>query len=284
MTLRDHRGNLITPPLAGATYYEYDYFSGSQISIMFGDVLVDSIVHIDFVANQSKTPVYGYANQYYTFAADGKVLVQGSLTVAFKESGYLFWPIKRFMDQKAASQWTTPRYGRDQNGNIVKGYNFNNSDGTFTTAAQAANNKRIMRNNVEQTMEYSAAGLQNRAGGFWKELAALPDDRFEDWAEIFEDAIWYGSDPQNAMMRDRLFSGNLPDRFALEDEDILSHRRADQYPPIDIWIAYGDMNRPAANHTVKKLLDVSFTGQSQVIEISGEPTYERYSFIARNLV
>lgn len=284
MTLRDHRGNFITPPLAGATYYEYDHFSGSQITIMFGDVLMDNIVHIDFMVNQSKTPVYGYANQYYTFTANGKVLVQGSLTVAFKEAGYLFWPIKRFRDQMAAGEWTSPRYGRDKDGRLIKGYDFNNSNGTFTTAAEAAHHHRVMRNNVEQTMEYSSSRQLNRAGGFWKELAALPDDKFEDWVEVFEDAIWYGSDPANALMRDRLFSGNLPDNMIIEQEDVLSHRRADQYPPIDIWIVYGDMNRPAANHTVKKLLDVSFTGQSQVIEVSGEPTYERYTFIARNEV
>jgi hypothetical protein len=284
MTLRDHRGNIITPPLAGATRYEYDWFTGSQIGIMFGDVLVDNIVAIDFIVNQNKTPVYGYANQYYTFAADGKVLVQGRLTVAFKEAGYLLWPIKRFVNQKAASEWTTPRYGRDSDGNLIKGYDYNNSNGTFTTAAKRAKDQRVMRGNIEQVLEYSASGLENRASGFWKELAALPDDRFEEWAEVFEDVIWYGSDPENAMMRDRLFSGNLPERFELNDEEILSHRRADQYPNLDIWIVYGDMNRPAANHTVKKLLDVSFTGQSQVIEVSGEPIYEQYSFIARNLV
>ncbi len=283
MTMRDHRGNLITPPMAGATYYEYDWFTGSQITLMMGDTLVDNVVAVDYTAHQRKSPVYGYASQYYTFLSKGHVLVTGSLTVAFKEAGYLLWPIKRFVDQKASSQWTSPRYSRDQDGNLVKGYDFNNSDGTFTTAAEAAHNHRIMRNNVEQVMEYSHTQQLNRAGGFWKELAALPDNKFEDWAEQFEDAIWYGSDTKNAMMRDRLFSGNLPENFLISNEDMMSHRRADQYPNVDIWIVYGDMNRPAANHTVKKLLDVSFTGQSQVIEVSGEPTYEQYSFIARNI-
>jgi hypothetical protein len=284
MTLRDHRGNFITPQLAGAIQYEYDWFTGSQITIMLGDVLMDNVVSTSFAVSQGKVPVYGYANQYYTFAADNKVIVQGSLTVAFKEAGYLFWPIKRFIEQKRSGEWTSPRYGLDKSGKIIKGYDFNATDGKFTTAAKEAERKRVMRNNVEQVMEYSSTYQKNRAGSFWKELAALPDDKFEDWAETFEDAIWYGSDPLNAMMRDRLFSGNLSGKQLLDDETILSHRRADQYPPIDIWIVYGDTDRPAANHTVKKLLDVSFTGQSQVIEVSGEPTYEQYSFIARNLV
>jgi len=284
MTIRNHRGDLITSELAGVTRYEYDWFTGSQITVMIGDVLVDNVVAINFDSQQSKTPVYGYANKYYTFVADGKVSVYGSLTIAFKEAGYLLWPMKRFVDQKAAGQWTTPRYGRDSEGRLTKGYDVGSSNGTFTTAAAEAEKKRVMRNNVEQTMEYSATQQLNRAGHFWQELGALPDDKFEDYAETFEDAIWYGSDTANALMRDKLFSGNLPDRLIIDDETILSHRRADQYPPIDIWIVYGDMNRPSANHTVKKLLDVSFTGQSQVIEVSGEPTYETYSFMARNIV
>ena len=284
MTLRDHRGEFITPELAGATAYEFDWFTGSQITIMLGDVLLDNVVSINFSASQNKTPVFGYANQYYSFVADNKVFVQGSLTIAFKEAGYLFWPIKRFIDQKTSGAWTTPRYGRDKSGNLTKGYDFNSGDGTFTTAAEQARNKKVMRNNVEQTMEYSSSKQLNRAGNFWKDLAALPDDKFENWAEVFEDAIWYGSDPANAMMRDRLFSGNLPEGELLDDETILSHRRVDQYPQIDIWIVYGDMNAPSANHTVKKIMDLSFTGESQVIEVSGEPVYEQYSFIARNLV
>lgn len=284
MTLRDERGNLITPGLAGANHYEFDWYTGSQVTVMMGDVLIDNALHISYGVSQGRTPVYGYANQYYSFVADGKVMVQGTLSIAFKEAGYLLWPIKRFTEQKAYSQWTSPRYGRDKDGTLVKGYDFNNSDGSFTNAAKEAQNKRVMRNNVEQVMQYSNEGLENRAGAFWKELGALPDNKFEQWAEVFEDAIWYGSDPKNAMMRDRLFSGQLPEDMIMEDEDIYSHRRIDQYPPVDIWIVYGDMNRPGANHTVKKLLDVSFLGQSQVIEVSGEPVQEQYTFIAKNIV
>jgi len=294
MTLTDHRGNFITPPLAGATRYEYDWFSGSQISIMVGDVVLDSAVAIQFDVNQSKTPVYGYASQYYSFVSEGKVLVQGSLTIGFKESGYLLWPIKRFADLNRSNQWTSPRYSVDKQGRIIRGYDPSTSDGTFKSAAQEAERKRVMQANVEQMMEWgnpSASDLKNGAAynSFWRQLGALPDDQFEDWAETFEDAIWYGSDPRNAVLRDQLFSGNIHDSVMgfsageIDEETVLSHRRADQYPPIDIWIVYGDTSRPAANHTVKKILDLSFIGQSQVIEVSGEPTYEQYTFIARNL-
>jgi len=292
MPLSDHSNRSLTNPLAGSIAYEYDHYSGSQISLMFGDVLVDNAIHVQFNVNQNRSPVYGYANNYYAFTAGGKVLVQGSLTIAFKEAGYLFWPIKRFHNRKLDSKflgdtWTSPRYGVTKNGVITRGYDTSKADNTFTTAAKEAERKRIMRANIEQMAKWENQKPQ-RAGSpynsFVKQLGALSDNRFEDWAEVFEDAIWYGSDPENAELRDMLFSKNILDDQLLDDEAVLSHRRADQYPPIDIWIAYGDINNQAANHTVKKLLDVSFVGQAQTIEVSGEPVFESYSFIAKNLV
>ena len=287
MTLRDSQGNYIGSPLLGENVYEYDWFSGSQINLMIGDVLIDSCVGLQFKVDQSKTPVYGYASQYYSFAADGKVLVQGSFSIAFKEAGYLFWPMRRFINREAEGEWTSPRYSTDKEGNIIHGYDLTKSDGTFLNEAQKARRKEVMKANVEQMAKWQH-GDNLKAGSeynnFWLELGAMEDDKFEDWAEVFEDAIWYGSDPANPLMRDKLFSNNLEEHQLISQEDVLSHRRADQYPQIDIWITYGDMSRQPVNHTVKKIMDVSFVGQAQTVEVSGEPTYEVYNFFAKNVV
>jgi len=304
MALRDQNGNYVTPHGIGSFAYEYDWFSGSQIGVMIGDVLIDSGVAISFNVEQTKTPVYGYANQYYTFVSDGHVLVQGVLTIAFKEAGYLLWPMQRYQEKigninsvsdeenwhqrHGANVWTSPRYSVDSNGNIINSYNPSEVGTSLTAAAKAARRKKVMEANVEQMFGWQESSVQNRQNKnfnrFWQELGALPDDEFEDWAEVFEDAIWYGSDAANPTVRDKLFSKNLPYDKEITDENVLRHRRADQYPQIDMWIVYGDMSRQPANHTVKKILDLSFTGQSQTIEISGQPIYEQYNFIARNLV
>ena len=286
MALRDHTGSLITPPLVGATRYEYDHFAGSQISVMFGDVVIDNAVAINFDVHQSKTPVFGYASQYYTFVSEGKVFVQGTLTIGFKEAGYLLLPIKRYSDLNQMDQWTTPRYNVED-GEIVYGYSpSGDSTKPFQSAANAAHRKKVMEVNVEQMMGWTGDSYRDSLAynHFWRDLGALPDDKFEAWAEVFEDVLWYGSDPKNATMREQLFSGNIRPDGIIDEETVLSHRRADQYPPIDIWITYGDISRPVVNHTVKKLLDVSFVGQSQVIEMSGEPILETYSFIAKNVI
>jgi hypothetical protein len=288
---------VLGPQTLGSNYYEYDHYSGSQIVVMFGDILIDNAVAVQFDVQQSKTPVYGYANQYYSFVAAGHVLVQGTLTIAFKETGYLLWPIQRYINQTGPSKSTTqsgksdwftsPRFSVGDNGQLNRGYE--QKDYSLLEASKAARRKEVMQANVEQMKEWQSQGSSSRQNAqynkFWTDLGALPDDSFEDWAEVFEDAIWYGADPSNPLVRDKLFSKNFTeDTIAISEEEVLQHRRPDQYPAIDILVVYGDMSEQAPNHTVKKLLDVSFVGSSQTIEISGQPTYEQYSFIARNLV
>jgi hypothetical protein len=299
MPLKDEYGNPLGVEGLGTNIYEYDWFSGSQINILIGDTVIDSAVSISFGDTQSKTPVYGYANQYYAFVADGHILVQGSLLIAFKEAGYLLYPIQRttnnsaniILNQEAGAtnipgSSLSPRYSIDGNGNFVNSYQ--PKDFSVLEAARAAENKRIMEANVEQMAEWQASGTfpkqQKRFNNVWRQLSALPDDKFEDWAETFEDSLWYGSDRSNPLVRDKLFSSNIKLGEHIEQEDVLQHRRADQYPEMDIFITYGDISRNPTNHTVKKILDVSFVGQSQQIEISGQPVYEVYNFIARNLV
>jgi hypothetical protein len=295
MTIRNLANETVGPSTLGHNFYEYDWYSGSQISVMIGDVLVDSCVGIQFEVQQSRSPVYGYASQYYSFVAPGKVIVQGTLTVAFKEAGYLLWPMQRFINNLGPTKdtdfgsndySTSPRFTTDSDGLVIKGYEPKKY--TFSEAANAAKRHEAMRASVEQMKEWESSGTfpRNNKGynDFWKELGALPDDQWEDWAEVFEDSIWYGSDPSNPLMRDKLFSKNIPEnQTSISEEEVYNHRRADQYSSIDIWIVYGDMSRHPANHTVRKLMDVSFIGQSQIIEISGQPTFEQYQFMARNL-
>lgn len=253
------RNFVVGPPDLGSITYEYDYFSGSQIQVLIGDILIDECVGITFAVQQSKTPVFGFASQYYTFVADGHVLVTGELTIAFKEAGYLLQPMKRFIERVR------------NNGN--------------NSPIQISEDRymQMIRLNIEQMIEYEQTGNRDILK-MWVELQHLPDDQFEDWAESFEDYLWFGGDTASPLSRDKMFSKNLTEQDSFDLNTMSTHRRADQYPPIDIWIAYGDINVPAANHTVKKLLDVTFTGQVQTIEVSGNPVFEQYPFIARNHV
>jgi hypothetical protein len=300
MAIKDEYGDFLGSEYLGNITYEHDYYGGSQISVYFGDILIDNALSINFSVQQSKSPVYGYNSQYYSFMADGNVLVSGELVIAFKEAGYLLFPVQRYLQVESFIKkddqlpgrpqhgwWHSPRYKLDADGQLIQGYSAE-GDLSLGGASRAAKNRKAMRANVEQMFDWQNGENKDPAQAnrtynkFWNELGKLDDDGFENWAEAFEDVVWYGSDTGNPAVREKLFSGNIREGYAPTDEDVYAHRRLDQYPAIDILISYGDMSRQQPNHTVRKLMDVSFLGQAQTIQISGEPILEVYSFIARN--
>lgn len=59
--------------------------------------------------------------------------------------------------------------------------------------------------------------------------------------------------------------------------------RADTMPPVDIFINYGVNTNGSLGSTTKRLEQVSFVGETQQIEINGQPILEVYSFIARSI-
>ena len=282
MTIRDPNGKNLGPRDLGSIHYEYDHYNASQIVIYAGDVVIDDAVSIQFDVQQTKTPVYGYANQYYAFVADGHIFVQGSLTIAFKEAGYLLWPIMNHVNQTAQGKLTSPRFTFSEDGSFTQDFGRSEDLGQNIKKSQ---HKKFMKSNVEQAFQQAQSLNYNKnLNRFYRELGAMQDDQFEAWAEQFEDVLWFGADPSNAGARSQLFSNNIEKGEEITKEDVWNHRRADQYPEIDVLISYGDFSKGSHNHTVKKLLDVNFIGQAQTIESSGQPIYEVYNFIARNFV
>lgn len=235
--------------------YEFDYFSGSQIGIYIGDLLIDDIDSIQFSVTQTKRPIYGYGSQYFHTVADGQVLVEGVFAIPFKEADYILAALARYRDTSAPISDLLGPVG------LIPG--------SKTTPTEYL----VKRENIERRM-MNAAKKDLPDYEMYNELAALPDEKFEAAAETFEDVLWQ----QPAL--DFLSDNILPGKAGSSDDYA---RRADQYPPFDIFILYGDIANAAANHTIKKLLSVSIIGQGQAIAVGGEPIREQYRFIARNL-
>ena len=66
--------------------YTYDYFCGANCSVYIGDTWVDDLVYLSYEANSSKIPVYGYASTHWDAMLPGRVLIQGTFGIAFKET------------------------------------------------------------------------------------------------------------------------------------------------------------------------------------------------------
>lgn len=237
------------------TAYEFDYFSGAQISIYIGDILVDDIEHIQFNVTQTKRPIYGYASQYFHTVADGQILVEGTFSIPFKEADYIIATLDNYMAGRAPIEEIENKGG---------------------SASKSSREYNVLRENIERRIDSISKGYTEvDLFEFANNLSALPDELFENMAEQFEDVLW--KRPKENFMEPNL-------KYGLSGLDSShSTRRGDQFPFFDIYVLYGDIVNGAANHTIKKLIDCSIIGQGQAIMASGEPIRESYRFIGRNL-
>lgn len=246
------------------TIYDQEYFSGSQVNLYIGDVLIDECFALEFIHQQRKAPVYGYASQYFDKTMKGVVLVQGSFTVNFKESGYLFTVLKRMNNL------------RNQRGtNLISPFVSSKNIGKpkYGGARSSGDIGVLTRANIERTIageesredlwQYyqDLTSLHAELSGFNNKEGAL--NKAEDIFEAFENEIW----------GQKRFEGEprTIDDTAFDD--------------FTIYVTYGDFNsNDRINHTARRIDGVRLLSTQQVIGTDGSPVQETYTFLARNLV
>jgi hypothetical protein len=225
---------------------KFDFYSGSQISVWFGDIFLDDINSIQWVRTQNKTPIYGYASQMFDAVAKGTVLIQGSFMINFRQQGYIpaiVAVIKNLYEE------------------------FRSGDP----------NKKVQNNQSWLTVKnLIALHLQNGTFGpssaqEIQDLAKNPD--FFDLAKEYEKIIWDSVSEKDTAIKfpaDVQQSEDIPNGF-------------------NIMISYGvpqttdaQSNLERMRSTTKTLIGVHLVGESQVIQVGGQPVQEQYSFIARN--
>ena len=231
--------------IPGIQEYDYDHYSGSNVSLYIGGVLIDEITSIQYRMEQQKRPIYGYASYHWDFVAKGTTIVTGNFTINFKEAGYLHIVLDHIKRNKA------PKSPIPSAPNYMAGE-------TTTSPIQRANIETIIKQGVTSDTSQAIS-----------DISALPDDKFEDIAEKFEDRIW-GDD------------GSYELRDPVKVSEKL--RRPDLMDHFDIHLAFGNLDDAASNHTARRIRHVELVGQSQLVEVSGEPIQEAYTFIARDVI
>lgn len=262
--------------------YDLEYFSGAQMNMYIGDVLIDEVTSLQVQVQQRKLPIYGYASQLFDKVARGTVFVEGAFTINYKESGYLYAVLERykrleagssspslspFINTNALSQLPKERTGGaklpGQRG-LLRRQNIEQIDKTVEQVISGQSNGQNIR--PEQLVDYyrSLTGFNNDAAARNGSVAGALNAA-EDTFETFEDKIW-GSDRLDNDAEARRGDSNRFDDFT-------------------IYITMGDYNRnDRVNHTAKRIDNVHLIGQAQTVIINGEPVAEQYSFLARNFV
>lgn len=66
-----------------------EFFTGADVKIYFGDILVDDILGLSFVLQEKVIPLYSYKSRTFKEVSRGNRIVQGQFYIAFREAGYI---------------------------------------------------------------------------------------------------------------------------------------------------------------------------------------------------
>lgn len=275
----------VSPSRDNYQTYPYDYFTGTDCKIFFGDIWVDDIVTIQYNVSQNKAPLYGYASQTYDAIAKGQVLVQGTLTIAFKEVGYLNTIQYTLEGQRDRTATALANQMKDYYDGSVKGTvrYVPQLDGNTSVTVSANGTPQIIRQ--EQTIEDILSSKHGAvASGVWKDVYGATDGGskdFEDFVEALEDTIWGDSNGKPYELRNVL---RRADEFDYKPNGgILIGSDNDYSQCLNILLTFGDINDFRAEHTMVALNDVHFTNSSLIVTPDGNPVGETYQFFARDI-
>lgn len=223
---------------------QFSYYSGSQITVWFGNIYIDDIYSIQWVRTQNKMPIYGYASQTFDAIAKGTVLVQGNFVINFRQEGYMSYIMKAIQDLYQA----------------YSNYNANSSPDPNVWST--------VQNLVSQHLHQGTFGPQTAA-----DIQALGNDpNFAQLATDYANAVWGNESTSGELIypADVEQANDMPKGF-------------------NIFISYGPQgdsssisNAQFKQSTTKTLNGVHLVGESQSIQVGGQPVQEQYSFIANN--
>lgn len=238
----------------GLTYNRFDYYSGSQITVWFGDILLDDISSIQWSRSQNKKPIYGYSSQQFDAVAKGVVIIQGSFVINYRQAGYL----SLVMNEITRLYTNTQDTGNWPEIRQMIGLHLRN--GTFGPK--------------------TAQEIQD--------IAKSPN--FIELAKTYEDIIWGDLATGTAQTEGYGTVSTAPPGYdtasSIASADVTQHERIPD--GFNIIITYGNnsMNdkrrlNDYLQSTVKSLNGVHLVGDNQVIQVGGQPVQEQYDFIAR---
>lgn len=239
--------------------YPQDYYTGSQVKVFFGSIYVDDIATIQYTTNHSKAPLFGYNDHQFRAVAKGQLTVNGTFTIAFKETGYLIGIMNLLRDDSQGFLDLVKSKSPDS----VK---------TFLNYIGAGKTP-------EQALDLAASTGKSKDFGGYKSK-----QDFEDIAEVLEDTIW-GKKASMAAVGQRIPRSDELDYRKHTLKDAGSYKNDIDRAGFDILITFGDYRFGVddAEHTMISINDVHVIGESTIITPAGEPVGMQYNFFARGL-
>lgn len=272
--------------------YPYDYFSGINAKIFFGDVWVDDIITIQWSISQGKEPIYGYASQEFDAVAKGTRIVQGNLVIAFKEVGYLnaidkYIKIQRDkienIGTKGLSDLVKNKIDKASSGNLQYDPSLDRLMQENSYGSSAANLIRKTET-IEDILINEKIGNTVFSGIFGGTSQHGSSD-FEDIVEALEDTIWGDKNGWSYVSKNVI---KTADEFDYNDKGgittgKMSTGNYNYRDTLNITVTFGDITNFRAEHTVYSINDIHFTSQQIIVSPTGDPIAESYTFFSRDV-
>lgn len=90
------------------SYYGFQYFCGANVVVSVEGMPLLECAGLQYEAQESKIPVYGYSSRHYDAVARGQVIVQGTLLVNYIHQDYLFRAVQRGLGQIQSPENASP--------------------------------------------------------------------------------------------------------------------------------------------------------------------------------
>ena len=222
-----------------------EYFTGADIAIYFGDVLIDEITGLEFALMEKIRPVFGYASYTWDKVARGQRVVKGAFRIAFKETGYLNVILDHIASQSEA---------RAQ-----------------PTIAHKLQNKPIptWAGDVDESIE---GILSRRIGDTTAASDAMAKIEGNIWNRVYKDEEIY---------KKRTY---FYKQHGIETrQNILINDGFDIYIVYGSADKAASGEKSSFSHTVRSIIGIQITDVSQVIDSSGAAVEETYQFLAKDI-
>jgi len=237
------------------------YWGPAQVRLYIDGAWIDDACGVQYQIRDSKTPKYGYFDQFFRTVARGQTIVQGMLSINFRFLGYLRSAIEKQIRRRSD-------FARLVGGGDLPRENVRNLNGVSNLTEAAR-------------LEVLSAMAQGYPPN-------LRNETFEEW----KDKIWGidSNDEWDRMMDRRL---EKPGVLSTEESDERVERRSYQRPGLftegfDIMMVYGTQPVNESDPgLIRVIQQVHLTGESQRVEIDvpdgGRAIREVYQFFARDV-
>ncbi len=235
------------------------YQTPCNVGIYIAGYKISDAFRVDWDCRDSKTPLYGWADDTYVSVTKGRKIITGRLVINYTHPHYLINAIQEFTKQKVTNATKFTHIHGQQGGKIPAGLNPQGQGPTSYSSTYDAS---------PHLLDYLERDGADRVK-FLADLAAknYGDERLTELAN----SVNAVQTPASSVGKPQPYQDNNT---------------------FDILVSYGDIMKE--DHIETTIKDAYIVGQSQVISASatgggdvsssGSPIYEIYSFFAKEIV